>query len=233
MKSKVSFILITVTMISFSCSKNINYSEQFKSETAGRYLYHADDIIDIYYEDNTLMLRWREGKIKPVVLDENTFFVSDMYKKLEFTKHLETNKRYLSIVPENAEKSSTYDYLKVDSNYKTPSMHLKDKNYQKAFEGYLAIKQQDSTSELINEWEFNRIGYDFMRQKDYENALGIFKMNAALFPTSDNVYDSLADAYLRSGDSINAYENYVKALDLNSRNKRAEKFIENYKVKVD
>ena len=108
-------------------------------------------------------------------------------------------------------------------------MHLKDKEYKQAYEGFLAIKKQDSTSEYVNEWIFNRIGYSLLRDKKYDDAIEVFKMNVALYPDSDNVYDSLAQAFSVSGDSLQAYNNYTKALELNKRNKRAKRFIEAYK----
>lgn len=57
-------------------------------------------------------------------------------------------------------------------------------------------------------------------------------MNVALYPESENVYDSLADSYVRSGDSLQAFNNYTKALEFNSGNKRAKEFIEAYQKSV-
>ena len=55
----------------------------------------------------------------------------------------------------------------------------------------------------------------------------------ALHPTSDNVYDSLADGYLLIKDSLNAYANYTKALDLNNRNRGAQEFVDAYDNKTE
>jgi len=138
----------------------------------------------------------------------------------------------LSIISEDNKDQITYDYLKVEDSFKIPSMHLKDKNYDKAFAGYLKIKEQDSTSVLINEKEFNSLGYKLLRKKEYENAIEVFKMNVTLFPKSDNVYDSLADAYLRNGDSIQAFNNYKIAFEYNNENKRAKQFVEAYNKNI-
>ena len=191
-------------------------------------MYHADDIIDVYYEGNQPFFKWRGGVLEPVVLDTNEFFVSDMYAKLRFVDRKATGQYYLSIIPKDNPDSIRYDYLKVDSDYKTPSMHLKAGNYLEAQAGFLAIQSQDSLSPLINEREFNRMGYGFLRDQNYEDAIGIFKINVALYPDSDNVYDSLADAYLRSGDSAKAYVHYSKAYDLNPQNKRAKEYMDAY-----
>mgnify|MGYP000400954613 CR=1 FL=1 len=159
----------------------------------------------------------------------NTFFVTDMYKKLRFTQHPETKEYYLSVIPEDENSPITYDYLKVEDSFKTPSAYLEDGAYSKAREGYLNIQKQDSTSVLINESDFNELGYELIRKKQTDKAIEVFKINVALYPESDNVYDSLASAYLKEGDSLQAFNNYNKALELNTGNKRAKKFIEAFK----
>ncbi len=95
------------------------------------------------------------------------------------------------------------------------------------------IKKQDSTQTFFYERDFNRKGYNFLGDKDYEDAIAVFKMNVALYPDSENTYDSLADAYAMSGDSLNAYVNYKKVLELNTGNTRAKKFIEVYDKNKD
>ena len=78
----------------------------------------------------------------PQLNHENTFFVADMYKKFHFVEHPQTKKRYLSVLDEDNEKIISYDYLKVPDSFKTPSMYLKNKEYDKALLGYLNIQKQ-------------------------------------------------------------------------------------------
>ena len=230
MKTKFIQLLLVLAIIVSSCSKSIEYTQAFKDQTSGKYLFNQDDVIEVFYENNNLFLKWRgASKIEPVVLAENEFFMVDMYKKLRFVQHPETKARYLSIIQEDNEAIITYDYLKVPNDHKTPSMYLKEKNYEKALAGFLLIKEKDSTSDFINERDFNNRGYNFIRDKRYEDAIEIFKINVALHPTSDNVYDSLADGYVLINDSLKAYTNYKKALDLNNRNRRAQEFVDAYK----
>ena len=220
-------MVLTITVC--SCSKSMDYTQAFKDQTSGKYLYNQDDVIEVFYENNKLFLKWRGAdKIEPVALDENEFFMVDMYKKLRFVQHPETKEHYLSIINEDNKDLITYDYLKVPYDYKTPSMYLKEKNYEKALAGFLLIKEKDSTSNFINERDFNSRGYGFIRDKEYKDANEVFKINVALHPTSDNVYDSLADGYLLIKDSLNAYANYTKALDLNNRNRGAQEFVDAY-----
>ncbi|BAO74376.1 D-alanyl-D-alanine carboxypeptidase [Winogradskyella sp. PG-2] len=186
----------------------------------------------MYYENNKLYLNWKGGVVEPVATGENEFFVADMYKKLHFVKHPETQKPYLSIISEDDESKITYDYLKAPKGYKTPSTHLKEGNYEKALAGYLEIKEQDSTSQYIREWDFNSMGYKHMRKREYDKAIRVLRLNAELHPNSANVYDSLGEAYLLNGDSLKAYDNYKKALEFNSTNRRAKDYVDSYAKKL-
>ncbi len=226
---RVLFFLFIITVV-YGCSKHIDYSQEYMDKTSGRYLYNDDVVIDVYYKNKKMYLKWKGVKqIEPVILDKNTFFVADMFSKLRFVEHPETKQRYLSVVSDENEKSISYDYLKVADSFKTPTMLLKNKEYDKALLGYLEIQKKDSTSVFINERDFNKKGYSLLREKKYNEAIQIFKINVALHPESDNVYDSLAEAYLKSGDSLQAFNNYKKALELNSGNKRAEDYVNSYK----
>ncbi|WP_166963599.1 tetratricopeptide repeat protein [Yeosuana marina] len=226
---RVLFFLLIITVLS-ACSKHIDYSQEYMDQTSGRYLYNDDEVIDVYYKNKKLYLKWKGAKqIEPVILDENTFFVADMFSKLRFVEQPETKQRYLSVVSDENENSISYDYLKVADSFKTPTMLLKRKEYDKALLGYLEIQKKDSTSVFINEGDFNKKGYSLLREKKYNEAIQIFKINVALHPESDNVYDSLAEAYLKSGDSLQAFNNYKKALELNSGNKRAKDYVNSYK----
>ena len=229
MKTKI--LLLLVVSLIFNCSNTVEYSEAFKKETAGSYLYNPDELLDVYYKNDKLYLIWKGGTIEPVALKQNEFFVPDMYAKLRFVTHPETNKRYLSILPEDNKDTITYDYLKVPEGYKTPSTLLEEGAYDKALAGFLEIKAQDSTSSYINERNFNRKGYQLMSKNEYKKAIEVFKLNVALHPNSSNVYDSLAQAYLVSGDSLQAYSNYKKTLEINSENKRAKSYVNTYKLK--
>ena len=54
-------------------------------------------------------------------------------------------------------------------------------------------------------------------------AVKILKLNAEAFPDSANVYDSLAEAIMKSGDDGQAILLYKKAIETASRDQRADK----------
>jgi len=234
MKAKIVVYSLFFTLTFLSCNKSVNYSSEYMQETSGRYLFNQDDIIEVFYENNKMFFKWRGAeKIRPVILDEKTFILTELNQKFHFLQNPETKERYLSKISKDQEDLISYDYIKVADSFKVPSLHLKDKNYEKALQGYLEIQKQDSTSFLIEENSFNSLGYQLIREEKYEDAIGVFKINVALYPESGNVYDSLADAYKRKGDSLQAFNYYKMALEYNSGNRRAKEFTEAYKKNND
>lgn len=69
-----------------------------------------------------------------------------------------------------------------------------------------------------DEQELNRYGYHLLYQEKTDEAIEIFKLLVSEFPNSDNPYDSLGEAYLKSGNEELALLNYEKSVALNSKN---------------
>ena len=73
---------------------------------------------------------------------------------------------------------------------------------------------------IVAEWPptspemLNDIGYAFMLPGQAEIAKGYLQHNIELFPDVANGYDSLGEAYQRTGDYTRAREQYVRALDV-------------------
>jgi len=73
----------------------------------------------------------------------------------------------------------------------------------------------------IEEATVNMIGYNLLNLEKYEDAIAVFKFNTDVFPESFNVYDSYAEALMKSGNTENAILNYKKSLELNPENNNA------------
>jgi len=93
------------------------------------------------------------------------------------------------------------------------------------------VKQENiNDSEYdLSESAINSIGYQLMNQEKKEEALGIFKLNTELYPTSFNVFDSYGECLLALGDKEDAITAYKKSLELNPKNKNAEKVLSEMK----
>jgi predicted alpha/beta superfamily hydrolase len=64
----------------------------------------------------------------------------------------------------------------------------------------------------------NQVGYQLMGAGRIEDAIAAFKSNVERYPNSANVYDSLAEAYERSGKLDLARPGYEKAVALGKQN---------------
>lgn len=223
--NRLLFILIFI--LSISCS-NKEVDAQFIKEVSGRYLYNPDEVIEVYSIDNVLFLKWRGAeKIEPVLMGENIFFIKEMNEKIQFLVNPSNQSRYISMIPKD-NTTIEYDFKKLTTNKLLPSEYLKNNELENAIKGYLAIQKKDSISEFIKENKFNRMGYNNLNENNIEQAINVFKLNVALYPESSNVYDSLGDALFQNKDTVRALENYKKALELDSGNTRAKRFIKKY-----
>jgi len=225
MKSK-SILSIVIYFLIISCTNHPKNSQAFIQKTTGRYLYNSDELIEVYFKENTLFLKWRGATaIKPLKVDENTFYVKEMNEKIQFLTNPSDNKDYIVLVPKNKEKKIVFNYRKLADSEKIPSEYLKNNEFDKALKGYLAIQKRDSLDTAITESDFNSLGYQELRKKNFEKAIQLFRINVALYPTSSNVYDSLGEAYMKKGDTAQAITNYKKSITLDSGNKRAKKLL--------
>jgi len=81
---------------------------------------------------------------------------------------------------------------------------------------------------LPPERAMNNIGYQHLR-KDAKKAISYFKLNVKNYPRSSNAFDSLGEAYMRSGDKKKAFKSYKKSFELNTENKHALKMMQQLK----
>ena len=81
----------------------------------------------------------------------------------------------------------------------------------------------------IEEAGFNRIGYRLLGQERFEDAIAVFRLNVDIFPKSANVYDSYAEALMKSGDNKGAAANYSRSLELDPDNENARRMLEELK----
>ncbi len=230
MKIKL-FVLLIIISVMHSCSKTSNNPE-FVLKMTGRYLYNSDEIIEVYFKENNLFIIWRGAKsIKPLKINDSTFFVKEMNEKIRFRTNPVDRQEYISLIPKEEGQSIGYNYRKLKTKEDIPSEYLKNNEYGKALESYLAIQKADSLNPTIDEDNLNSWGYASLRKKKYENAINIFMVNVALYPTSSNVYDSLGDAFRKKGDTAQAIVNYKKSLEFDSANARTKRYIKRLEKK--
>lgn len=82
-------------------------------------------------------------------------------------------------------------------------------------------KNKDNKDFDVNENEMNQTGYQLLGSDKTKEAIQVFKLNVDAYPKSANVYDSYAEALMKSGDNKGAIENYTKAVEMNPGNENA------------
>jgi predicted alpha/beta superfamily hydrolase len=76
---------------------------------------------------------------------------------------------------------------------------------------YKRLSERFGYKITIPEAMLNQIGYQLLRAEKYTEAIEVFKKNVENHPNAANCYDSLAEAYEKSGALKLARENYEKA----------------------
>jgi len=95
---------------------------------------------------------------------------------------------------------------------------------------YGDLKKTQPNAYDFRENQLNQLGYMFMQDRKYKEAIAVLRLNAEAYPESSNAYDSLGEAYLRAGDTRQAAENYERSLKLDPKNKNAEDHLRKLKV---
>lgn len=76
-----------------------------------------------------------------------------------------------------------------------------------------------------DEGTLNDLGYARLGEDETAAAIRFFLMNTERFPESANVWDSLAEGYMRSGDDANARKYYRKSLEMDPANVNAREML--------
>ena len=89
---------------------------------------------------------------------------------------------------------------------------------------YKTLKKEGFGELYTTEGDLNRLGYMVMSQSP-KDAIKVFQLNVDAYPESGNVYDSLGEAYMESGNNKKAIENYKRSLEKDPENENAKKMI--------
>ncbi|MDP1976340.1 serine hydrolase [Undibacterium sp.] len=99
---------------------------------------------------------------------------------------------------------------------------LEQQGFAQLLPEYQKLNTADTTFNL-SEDVLNTWGYALLEQSRTPAAIEVFKLAVHLYPESANTYDSLAEAYEKSGDVAVAVKNYQLSLKRNPNNQKASK----------
>ena len=106
---------------------------------------------------------------------------------------------------------------------------VKNKNVDKAIEEYRSMKTNRSPGLIFDETQLNYVANDLRQAKKMAAAIKIYELNTQEYPNSSTAFESLAEAYKRSGKNKEAIENYEKAVQLDAKNDHAKWMLEQLK----
>lgn len=159
-------------------------------------------------------------------------------KKLYITLGKEPNyyeaiDQYLDILKEKDPKNLDFKYVHMENENHASIPHLSIYHgFEYIFSGYSlspevfqqGLKAIDKHYQaLAEEFDYdiqtpeaviNILGYTYLNKGKKDKAISIFNENVKRYPLSANVYDSLGEAYEKSGNNEEARKNYEIAVEL-------------------
>ena len=214
--------------------KNKKAKKDFLRKISGSYVAVPGVVANPFSEESTTQIAVKNNKLlatsivpfkdvaELVQIAENTFAIEEYNSKIRFVTNPENGKLYLTIARNGLENNVEYAYEKLPDGKELPDKYLLAGDYKNALEGYKAFKEQYG---MNVENTINNLGYGQIGKKNYKIAIYAFRLNVELHPESANVYDSLGEAYMLSGEKDLAIINYQKSLELDPKNDNARKML--------
>ena len=182
---------------------------------AGRYKVSSDDVLTIALKNNRLEGRTTDSPASELVpVSGNEFVYRDGPERLIFATAENGSSKAVILRTPRSEISAE----RLPEGVLTPLEMLLAGKTDEAVASYRELKARDPKDQAVDENRLNSVGYRFVGEKRFGEAVAVFKLNAELNPESWNVYDSLAEAYMMSGDKELAILNYEKSLAINPNN---------------
>lgn len=103
---------------------------------------------------------------------------------------------------------------------------IEEKGLKDAIAAIKAKRAEGSDGYYFLEGGFNALGYSYLNEEHYDEAIEVFKLNVEMYPDSWNAYDSLGEAYMKSGELGLAVNNYTRSVELNPDNENGRKMLE-------
>jgi tetratricopeptide (TPR) repeat protein len=226
MKNYVLLFLLLLTFLSCSSSKS---SDAFISATTGRYLFNANEVIEVYFKEKVLFVKWRgKENIQPLKVNDSSYYMKELNEKILF---ISLPVMHIELAEKTEHEEVQYSFKKMRTGEKTPTEYFQAAEFENAMSAFKEIQQKDSLDPSIEEHVLNKVGYNYLKHNHFKNAIEIFKINTVLYPKSSNTYDSLGDAYLKIKDTTNAIVNYNNALSINPENRSSLRMLKNLSPK--
>jgi tetratricopeptide (TPR) repeat protein len=106
---------------------------------------------------------------------------------------------------------------------------IEESGIEDGIKKYQELNENPIKDTYFSEKRMNDLGYKLLSSEKIAEAIIIFKLNTEKYPASWNVYDSLAEAYMKNGDAQLAIINYQKSIEMNPNNENGKEMLEKLK----
>ena len=220
-----SFLYIISLCFFISCNSSKN-TQEFMNTSKGKYLFNSNETIEVYFKDGILKIKWRGKNLKPIKVNDSSFYVKEINEKLIFISKPEM---HIELAEKREHKGEKFYFKKIAQEEKTALEYFKNKEYTNALNAYIKIQQNDSLDPVIDLYRLNRMAKEYMRANKIAEAKEFFLINIALYPQKSLVYDSMGDAFKKENDTVKAIEYYKKSLVINPENRNSLRNLEKLK----
>jgi len=204
--------------------KKIQITAADIENNGGRYRSEKYELIKIYADGDRLFLQKNAEEPEELFkVAANTYALRNWEAQTKIVRNPSDHIRYIASVLSTDSVSFVNPELKTEE--KVPFEFILDDQFEKALSAYKQAKTESPEHFALSQPYINRLGYRFLKTKEFKKAIDIFKVNTILYPNSGDVYDSLGEAYLAAGDKNQAKLNYLLSLKLDPNNMNAAKII--------
>lgn len=102
----------------------------------------------------------------------------------------------------------------VTADYRVPVELLREDRLQEGIAAFRRLAADGHVPDSHTEFYLNGLGYRLLSEDRADDAVAVFRLQADLYPTVPNVFDSLGDGERRAGRPEEAARAYRQALDL-------------------
>ncbi|MDG1160478.1 MAG: hypothetical protein P8M76_00235 [Flavobacteriaceae bacterium] len=192
----------------------------------GKYLFNSNETIEVYFKDGILKITWRGKNLKPIKVNDSSFYVKEINEKLVFMSKPEM---HIELAEKREHKGEKFYFKKIAQEEKTALEYFKNKEYTNALNAYIKIQQNDSLDPVIDLYRLNSMANKYIRANKIVEAKELILINIALYPQKSLVYDSMGDAFKKENDTVKAIEYYKKSLVINPENRNSLRNLEKLK----
>jgi peptidylprolyl isomerase len=118
------------------------------------------------------------------------------------------------VIPPNATLIFVVEILDVKAKSLTDVLAktLSEKGVEAMIAEFHNLKSAADPNLYVSESQMNAFGYYLLNRRQVNEAIEVLKLNVEAYPQSANVFDSLGEAYMISGNKDKAIENYQRAV---------------------